>query len=170
MQHHASVASLSALRIFFFFPWIWVSVCAVEYLPEGDRLIAWQLYWWTNWRPFSHLSLAWLRAILISLFITSLTSPITSLLLQRDLQCDCDKHLSFSFSIFLLLLVASAYIHSVFFSHLPFCSFFFFNSLSFHFLSFYYCGVFFTSALFWHILQNDCDWHTQRESHSFHDF
>lgn len=148
MQHHASVASLSALRIFFFFPWIWVSVCAVVYLPEGDRLIAWQLYWWTNWRPFSHLSVAWLRAILISLFITSLTSPITSLLLQRDLQCDCDKHLSFSFSIFLLLLVASAYIHSVFFSHLPFCSFFFqLIVISFPFFLLLWCLFYFSSFL-----------------------
>lgn len=160
MQHHASVASLSALRIFFFFPWIWVPVCAMEYLPEGDKLIAWQLYWWTNWRPFSQLSLAWLSAILISLFITSLTSPITSLPLQRDFQCDCDKHLSFTFLSFCcswLLRLTFTVSFSLTFLFVPFLS------THCHFISFLFffdCGVFLPSALFRHMLQNDCDWHT----------
>lgn len=115
MQHHATAAWLYAARkvCFFFFPRIWVSVCVVKNLPEGDRLIAWQWYWRTNWRPFSHLSLAWLSAILMSLFIAILSTPFTSLPLWRDLQCDCDKHLSFSFSIVPLLMVASAYTRSV---------------------------------------------------------
>lgn len=104
---------------FFFVPWIWVSVCVVENLPEGDRLIAWQKYWRTNLRPFSHLSLAWLSAILMSLFSAILSSPFTSLSLWRDMQCDCDKHLSVSFSTVSLLLVALAYTRSVSFFHLP---------------------------------------------------
>lgn len=61
-----------------FFPWIWVSVCVVENLPVGDRLIAWQRYWRTNWRPLSHLSLAWLSAILMSLFIAILSLHLAS--------------------------------------------------------------------------------------------
>lgn len=159
MQHHASVASLSALRIFFFFPWIWAPVCAMEYLPEGDKLIAWQLYWWTNWRPFSQLSLAWLSAILISLFITSLTSPITSLPLQRDFQCDCDKHLSFTF-LFVALGCFGLHSRCLFLSLSFLFLFFQLIVISFPFSFFFDCGVFLPSALFRHMLQNDCDWHT----------
>lgn len=53
MQHHTTAAWLSAARKFSFFLsffslWIWLPVCAAEKLPEGDRLIAWQQYWWTG--------------------------------------------------------------------------------------------------------------------------
>lgn len=65
----------------------------------------------------------------ISLFIAIRSSPFTSLPLWRNLQCDCDKHLSFSLPIILSLLVASAYTGSVSLSHS--CFFFFLLLLSF---------------------------------------
>lgn len=55
----------------------------------------------------------------MSLLIAIPSSPFTLLPLLRDLQCDCDKHLRFSFSIILLPLVALAYTRSVSFFHLP---------------------------------------------------
>lgn len=167
MQHHATAAWLSAARkVFFLSLNMSVCLCCGEFAWR-DRLIACQQYWRTNWRPFSHLSLAWLSAILMSLFIGIFFSPFTSPPLWRDLQCDCEKHLSFSFYSISLLLVALAFTRSVAFflllgffvpfsAHCPYPSF--------------YCGVFLSPALFQPSLQNDCDWHFQAQSHSKHDF
>lgn len=94
-----------------------MSTCVEENLPEGDSQIAWYKHWWTNWKPFSHLGLAWLGAIFMSFFIAIYSSPFTLLPLWRDLQRYCDKHLSFSISVVSFLLVASVYTHSFSFVH-----------------------------------------------------
>lgn len=158
-------------KFFFFFLSLSMTVCVVVNLPEGDKQIAWQKYWLTTWRPFSHLSLAWLGAILMSFFIAIHSSPFTSPPLWRDLQCYCDKHLSFSISVVSLLSVALAYARSFSFFHLPF--FFFFGSFS-HSLSSpypsFYRGVVLSPALFQPSLQNAYDWRFQVRYHCTQDF